>query len=148
MENKVEACELCNSAGGEVVWESSLCRVVMLADADYPGYCRVILQRHLSEMTDLPPSERIQVMNIVFAVETAIRHLCQPDKVNLASLGNFVPHLHWHVIPRWRDDKHFPNPIWGSAQRVVSQRRQAVDGQALGEHIITALRTVQRGVAP
>jgi diadenosine tetraphosphate (Ap4A) HIT family hydrolase len=37
----------------------------------------------------------------------------QPDKINLASLGNVVPHLHWHVIPRFVDDPHFPNPVWG-----------------------------------
>ena len=40
-----------------------------------------------------------------------------PDKINLASLGNMVPHLHWHVIPRFRDDRHFPEPIWGAPQR-------------------------------
>jgi diadenosine tetraphosphate (Ap4A) HIT family hydrolase len=36
-----------------------------------------------------------------------------PDKINLASFGNVVPHLHWHVIPRFEDDAHFPAPIWG-----------------------------------
>jgi diadenosine tetraphosphate (Ap4A) HIT family hydrolase len=39
-----------------------------------------------------------------------------PDKINLASLGNVVPHLHWHVIPRFADDPHFPNPVWGVRQ--------------------------------
>jgi diadenosine tetraphosphate (Ap4A) HIT family hydrolase len=41
----------------------------------------------------------------------------QPDKINLASLGNVVPHLHWHVIPRFADDPHFPNPVWGQRLR-------------------------------
>jgi diadenosine tetraphosphate (Ap4A) HIT family hydrolase len=40
-----------------------------------------------------------------------------PDKINLASLGNMTPHLHWHVIPRFKQDKHFPQPIWGVPQR-------------------------------
>lgn len=147
MQHEVETCELCNSPGGEIVWESALCRVVMIEEPDYPGYCRVILERHMSEMTDLQPADRSQLMHVVFAVETAIRQLYQPDKINLASLGNQTPHLHWHVIPRWRDDMHFPNPIWGSAQRVVAQRRPPADGQAVGEQIIAALRNVQRGVA-
>jgi diadenosine tetraphosphate (Ap4A) HIT family hydrolase len=43
--------------------------------------------------------------------------------VNLASLGNVVPHLHWHVIARFADDKHFPQPIWGQAQREVLAER-------------------------
>jgi diadenosine tetraphosphate (Ap4A) HIT family hydrolase len=43
-----------------------------------------------------------------------------PTKINLATLGNVVPHLHWHVIARFDWDSHFPNPIWGAAVRVVS----------------------------
>jgi diadenosine tetraphosphate (Ap4A) HIT family hydrolase len=46
----------------------------------------------------------------------------QPDKVNLASLGNVVPHLHWHVVPRWTDDSHYPAPIWSAAARPMPRR--------------------------
>lgn len=134
-------CELCGSPGGEVVWESALCRVVMVADADYPGYCRIILHKHLREMTDLPEKERMQLMSVVFAVESAVRCLYQPDKVNLASLGNMTPHVHWHLIPRWRDDSHFPHPVWAVAQRASVPRRIPVDGRQLGERIIAALRS-------
>ncbi|WP_300452008.1 HIT family protein [Accumulibacter sp.] len=134
-------CELCGSPGGEVVWESALCRVVMVADADYPGYCRIILHKHLREMTDLPEKERMQLMSVVFAVESAVRGLYQPDKVNLASLGNMTPHVHWHLIPRWRDDRHFPHPVWAAAQRASAPRRSPVDGRQLGERIIAALRS-------
>jgi diadenosine tetraphosphate (Ap4A) HIT family hydrolase len=48
-----------------------------------------------------------------------VREVMQPDKVNLASLGNVVPHLHWHVIPRYTDDAHFPAPVWAPAVRVT-----------------------------
>jgi diadenosine tetraphosphate (Ap4A) HIT family hydrolase len=140
-EHGLEDCELCNSPGGDVVWESDLCRVVTVADPDYPGYCRVILNRHVREMTDLPHDERMRLMEIVFAVETALRALYQPDKINIASLGNMTPHMHWHLIPRWRDDRHFPHPVWAQAQRVQSRPRNLVDGRQLGDQIITALRT-------
>ncbi|MNC89752.1 hypothetical protein D3C83_57330 [compost metagenome] len=56
-------------------------------------------------------------MRVVFGVEAGLRELLRPDKINLASLGNAVPHLHWHVIPRFRNDPHFPSPIWASAAR-------------------------------
>ena len=134
-------CELCDSPGGEVVWESDLCRVVMVNDPDYPGFCRIILHRHLREMTDLPPHERMQLMNVLFAVESAIRTLYQPDKINLASLGNMTPHAHWHLIPRWRDDRHFPQPVWATPQRVHAPHRSSVDPRQLGYQIIAALRT-------
>ena len=61
--------------------------------------------------------ERDQLMAVVFAVEAAVRETMQPDKMNLASLGNMTPHVHWHVVPRFRDDRHFPNPIWAAPQR-------------------------------
>ena len=113
-------CDLCDSVGGEVLWQDNLCSVVLVDETDYPGFCRVILQRHVTEMTDLAAAERDRLMHVVFATETAVRELLKPDKVNLASLGNVVPHLHWHVIPRFRDDRHFPNPIWGTPQRAAS----------------------------
>jgi diadenosine tetraphosphate (Ap4A) HIT family hydrolase len=134
------ACELCDSPGGEQVWEDKLCRVVRVADTDYPGFCRVILNRHSREMTDLGEAERTHVMRIVFAVESALRTLYQPDKINLASFGNVVPHVHWHVIPRWRDDRHFPQPVWGTPQRVASPARLAVSNRRLGDEIAARLR--------
>jgi diadenosine tetraphosphate (Ap4A) HIT family hydrolase len=125
----VSACELCDSVGGEVLWQDELCRVVLVGDHDYPGFCRVILTRHVREMTDLDAATRQQLMRVVFAAEQALRQLMQPAKINLASFGNMVAHLHWHVIARFADDKHFPGSIWGAARRAGVPR--PVDGNAL-----------------
>jgi len=111
-------CEFCNAPGGAVLWQNELCRVVRVDEPDYPGFCRVILRRHAREMTDLDEGERAEVMRVVFALEQAIRGAMHPHKMNIASLGNMVPHLHWHVIPRFEDDRHFPGPIWAAPQRV------------------------------
>lgn len=116
----MQACVLCQTPGGEMVWEDSLCRVVLVADGEgiaFPGYCRVIWRAHVAEMTDLDGRSQRHLMNVVMAVEGALRSLVAPDKINLAALGNLVPHLHWHVIPRWHNDSHFPAPIWATAQR-------------------------------
>ncbi len=94
--------------------------MVLLNDADYPAYCRVELLAHVKEMSDLTPTERARMMKTVFAVELALRELLNPDKINLASLGNKTPHVHWHVIPRFENDKHFPNSHWGEALRDVN----------------------------
>jgi len=110
-------CELCAAESETVLWQNENCRVVLVADDDYPGFCRVIWQQHIKEMTDLKAVEQQYLMRVVFAVERALREVLQPDKINLASLGNVTPHLHWHVIPRFVADKNFPNPIWGKTQR-------------------------------
>lgn len=139
MDNSGKACELCATTGGEVLWQSSLCRVVRVADPHYPGFCRVILNAHVREMTDLDAGQRRQLMDVVFAVESVVRELFKPDKINLASFGNMVPHLHWHIIPRWRDDKHFPEPIWGKVQRDSWPARATVSQQQLQAALAEAL---------
>jgi len=116
-------CELCDTAGGELIWQDDRCRVVLVDEAGYPGFCRVIWRQHVKEMTDLGEADRAHVMRIAFAVEAALRELMRPDKINLASLGNVVPHLHWHVIPRFADDPAFPAPIWATPKRGAPARR-------------------------
>jgi diadenosine tetraphosphate (Ap4A) HIT family hydrolase len=111
------ACALCVQSGGEVLWDDGFARVVLADEPDHPGFCRVILNAHRREMTDLAESERARVMSIVFAVEGLLRELLHPDKVNLASLGNMVAHVHWHVIPRFAGDAHFPGSVWSAKQR-------------------------------
>jgi diadenosine tetraphosphate (Ap4A) HIT family hydrolase len=124
-------CELCDSPGGEPLWQDGFCRVVLIDDPDYPGFCRVVLRQHVREMTDLEPAERIRFMNAVFATESVLREFLGPHKINIASLGNVTPHLHWHVIPRYRDDRHFPRPVWAAPSRADAPRRPAPDARRL-----------------
>lgn len=112
-----QSCPLCAGDGGEVLWRDDFCRVIWVEDAHYPGFCRVILNRHVKEMSDLHSSDRLRLMETVFTVEAAVREIVRPDKINLASLGNVVPHVHWHVIPRWQEDANFPDAIWASPRR-------------------------------
>lgn len=121
----IDDCPLCQEDGGVLVLRNDLLRVVLVDDAEYPGFCRVILNPHVREMTDLDPARIARVMGAVFAVEDAQRAVLAPLKINLASFGNLVPHLHWHVIPRFGDDPHFPQPVWGARQREADPRRLA-----------------------
>jgi diadenosine tetraphosphate (Ap4A) HIT family hydrolase len=84
-------------------------------------------------MTDLDPFQRNYLMDVVFAVERVVRSLFSPYKINLASFGNMTPHLHWHVIPRWQDDRHFPEPIWGAVHNAFPARRSDVSDEDLIE---------------
>lgn len=133
------ACELCTAPGGVVLWSSADCRVVRVGDPVLPGFCRVIWNAHVREMSDLPPEARNRLMRVVFAVEAALRECWNPDKINLASFGNLVPHVHWHVIPRWHDDRFFPEPVWGKAQRDALPQRVGPDDASLTAVIIRHL---------
>ena len=115
--NAMNSCPLCHPENETVLWQDDRCRVILVDDADYPGFCRVIWGEHVKEMTDLTEPERAHLMAVVFATEEILREMLQPAKINLASLGNQVPHLHWHVIPRFTDDAHFPDPVWAVRKR-------------------------------
>lgn len=118
----MKQCDLCEllvePAADVLIWRDAQLAVVAVNEPEYPGFTRVVWNAHVKEMTDLAPAERSHVMNVVWAVEQAMRNVMLPHKVNLASFGNMTPHVHWHVIPRYLDDAHFPNPTWAAAQRV------------------------------
>jgi diadenosine tetraphosphate (Ap4A) HIT family hydrolase len=118
-------CTLCKEdlkpEEGQLIWRGDDCRVILVNDPDLPGFCRVIWNRHVPEMTDLTYGEREHLMTLVFAVEEAIRHVMHPDKVNLAALGNMVPHIHWHVIPRFKDDAFYPGSAWSKRTQETSE---------------------------
>jgi len=112
-----DVCPLCRRDDETVLWQDARCRVIAVSQPGYPGFCRVIWHEHVREMTDLVPEQRAHLMAVVWAVEEALRQVLDPAKINLASLGNQVPHLHWHVIARFADDAHFPDAIWAAPRR-------------------------------
>jgi diadenosine tetraphosphate (Ap4A) HIT family hydrolase len=135
-------CELCSNPGGELLWQDERCRVVLIGERGYEGFCRVIWAAHVKEMTDLPKADREHLMRVVFAVEAAVRACTGCHKVNLASFGNYVPHVHWHVIPRFSDDRHFPDAFWSPAVREDAPGRAHATPdlqQRLGGHIASTL---------
>ena len=109
-------CALCKDElkpeEGQLIWQGDDCRIILVNDPDLPGFCRVIWNQHVAEMTDLTYGEREHLMTLVFAVEGAIRQVMHPDKMNIAALGNMVPHIHWHLIPRYKDDAFYPGSAW------------------------------------
>lgn len=144
--SSVAGCELCESTGGELLHQAAQFRVVLIDDDNYPGYCRVIWQDHVKEVTDLPELDRMLLMDVLWQVELVVREVMQPEKINLASFGNMVPHLHWHVIPRYSDDVHFPQPVWGQPQHApqpaaLKVRRESLDALRvkMGQRLATYL---------
>ncbi|MCB1959817.1 MAG: HIT family protein [Rhodocyclaceae bacterium] len=125
------SCPLCHPDDENLLWRDAHCRVIRVDDADHPGYCRVVWHAHVAEMTDLDAAQRDHLMRVVFAAESAMRRCFEPAKINLASLGNMVPHLHWHLIARHADDAQFPDPVWAPRRRASAPRAAVADGDLL-----------------
>jgi len=111
------SCPLCSTDAGHVIWRGADFRLIRADDVLLPAFYRVVWTAHVAEFSDLTALQRMSCMDAVTLIEQTLRARLQPDKINLASLGNVVPHLHWHVIARWRSDAYWPQSAWSAAQR-------------------------------
>ena len=118
-------CVLCRETGGLPVFQGAQLRVIRAQEAGFPAFYRVIWQAHAAELSDLTDAERNTCMAAVAQVERVLRTQLQPGKINLAALGNMVPHLHWHVIARYDWDSHFPASVWANPLRERDLVREA-----------------------
>lgn len=126
-----KTCPLCAGDGGVVLLRTPAWRVVLAEDEPlHPCLVRVVAERHLAEMTDFAPAEQRACMELVFRTEEALRRILNPAKVNLASLGNMTPHVHWHIVPRQADDPHFPGSIWAPPLRQTGVLARAPEFEA------------------
>ncbi|MBS0454753.1 MAG: HIT family protein [Proteobacteria bacterium] len=140
----IVSCPLCEGSGGRLVYETKKFRVIHASEAGFPAFYRLIWREHVREFSELSRDNRILCMDAVTVIEQAMRELLSPTKINLATLGNVVPHLHWHVIARFDWDSHFPSPVWSAAQRERAPQREAELAArlpALESRIIERLRS-------
>ena len=92
--------------------ELEQCRVLLNRDQFFPGYTFVFTRDHVTELFHLEREVRQAVMDEVTAVAAALSSLYQPTKMNYELIGNMVPHMHWHLVPRFDSDPLWPRPIW------------------------------------
>jgi diadenosine tetraphosphate (Ap4A) HIT family hydrolase len=121
----IAGCPLCETDGGLLVFKNDRLRVIQAREEGFPAFYRVVWNSHVAEFSDLSHEDRHTCMNTVVTVEKTLRELLQPTKINLAALGNAVPHLHWHVMARFDWDSHFPGSVWATAQRATDAEKLA-----------------------
>jgi len=109
------SCSLCNSKNENIIYKNELFRVILVDDI--PAFTRIILNRHIAEFSDLELNESLEISKAIYKIEKAMLKHIKPDKVNIASLGNYVPHLHIHIIPRYKNDSWYPDSIWSENKR-------------------------------
>jgi len=102
------SCPLCNPTNENVIFQNDFVRVILIDEI--PGFIRVITQKHVKEFSDLSDEEAINLTLLVKKIEKIMINTLNPDKINIASLGNVVPHMHVHIIPRYKND-----PWWEGA---------------------------------
>ena len=128
----MESCQMCTKWIDEPelrIAEFDFCYAMLNRDQFFPGYSLVVSKRHVTELFHLDRDTRGAIIEEVNGVASALYLLFQPAKINYELLGNMVPHMHWHLIPRFTTESLWPRPIWSEPH---------------SEHILTAEEYAQR----
>lgn len=118
-----------------------LSRLLLMNDATYPWLILVPERGGVSEIADLDAADRAALIEEITVVSRALTAMLQPDKLNVAAIGNIVPQLHVHLVARFRSDPVWPAPIWGRTPPHPYNSATAAELQArLRRHLQQALR--------
>ena len=101
------SCPLCAGRDENVIFQNNFIKIVLVDDI--PGYIRIITQKHIKEFSDLSDKEAVKLTLLIKKIEKILLKITKADKINIASLGNMVPHMHIHIIPRYINDPWWPN---------------------------------------
>jgi diadenosine tetraphosphate (Ap4A) HIT family hydrolase len=115
----------------EVVWRFPHSVAVLGPWQYYDGYCLLISRRHATELSGLNAEERRAYLVEMCLLARAVEDCYRPRKMNYELLGNQVPHLHWHLFPRYAHDTDALKPVWlalDRAERDAAERRRLETG--------------------
>ena len=71
-------------------------------------------------MSEVPKEIKIEIYDLLDTIEKEMIRYYNPQKINIASFGNYMPHVHWHIMARFKEDSYYPEPMWGTKQREAS----------------------------
>ena len=130
-------------AADELVWQFPHSVALLGPWQYYQGYCILVARRHATELNQLPENERIAYFNEMCLLAKAIESAFNPRKLNYELLGNQVPHLHWHLFPRYDHEAEVLKPVWlalEQAERDEKEHRRLQTGTQKTAEIVQRLR--------
>ena len=80
-------------------------------------WLKIFTRRAVKEFSDCSSEEKSAIWHALDVIEKLMREYYSPEKINIASFGNMLPHVHWHITARFKEDSYFPEPMWGPKQR-------------------------------
>ncbi len=129
--------DLDSQGSEELVWQFPHSVAILGPWQYYQGYCILVARTHATELSQLPDAERVGYFNEMCQLARAIGKAFHPRKLNYELLGNQVPHLHWHVFPRYDHDPEALKPVWlalDRAERDESERQRLRTGFGSRSH--------------
>ena len=109
---------------------------IEIEESEIP-WLKIFTQTAYKEMSEVPSEIKFEIFELLDIIEKEMLAYYKPKKINIASFGNYMPHVHWHIMARFEEDSYFPEPMWGTKQRESSLTLPSFDifCKNLVEHI-------------
>ena len=107
-----------------IIYQNKLLRVE-IEESEIP-WLKVFTQEAYKEFSEVPMELRLETFRILDIIEKEMLSFYKPKKINIASFGNYLPHVHWHIMARFEEDSYFPEPMWGKKQREEPYRLKKI----------------------
>lgn len=97
------------------IYENALIKID-IEESEIP-WLKIFTQEAYREFSQTPREVKLEIFRVLDIIEKEMLETFEPKKINIASFGNYVPHVHWHIMARFEEDSYFPEPMWGMKQR-------------------------------
>jgi diadenosine tetraphosphate (Ap4A) HIT family hydrolase len=101
-----------------IIYENGTIRIET-EESEIP-WLKIFTQTPYREVSEVPAEVKFEIYDLLDIIEKEMIAYYRPDKINIASFGNYLPHVHWHIMARFKTDSYFPEPMWGEKQRKAS----------------------------
>ena len=98
-----------------IIYESKTIKIE-IEESEIP-WLKIFTQEPYKEMSEVPAEIKFEIYDLLNIIEKEMIAYYNPKKINIASFGNYMPHVHWHIMARFEEDSYFPEPMWGTKQR-------------------------------
>ena len=98
-----------------IIYENENIRIEV-ENSEIP-WLKIFTQESYKEMSEVPSLVKFEIYELLDIIEKEMLIYFNPKKINIASFGNYVSHVHWHIMARFEEDSYFPEPMWGTKQR-------------------------------
>ncbi len=98
-----------------LIYKNDLIKIE-IENAEIP-WLKIFTIENIKEFSQCNNETKQEIFKYLDIIEKEMLDYFKPDKINIASFGNYVPHVHFHVIARFKEDSYFPEPMWGKKQR-------------------------------
>lgn len=89
---------------------------IQIEESEIP-WLKIFTNENYKEFSDCPNEVKVEILRCLDIIEKEMLEYYKPEKINIASFGNYIPHVHFHIMARFKEDSYFPEPMWGKKQR-------------------------------